>query len=148
MVCSGNTCRSPLAAVMLAARLDAGGVTSIAVASAGTSAWDGAPAAEGSYLVALERGLDLSHHRAQVLTRELVQQVDLILTMTGAQAHRATDLGGAGRTHLLTSYADPAGAAADVPDPYGEDVTAYRAVADRLDAVLAHVAARLATEWR
>jgi len=38
------------------------------VGSAGTGAWDGAPASEGAYLVGLERGLDLSGHRARLLT--------------------------------------------------------------------------------
>ena len=39
----------------------------VEVRSAGTGAWEGAPASEGSYLVALERGLDLSGHRARLL---------------------------------------------------------------------------------
>lgn len=147
VVCSGNTCRSPLAAVMLAAQLQHDGVPDVSVTSAGTSAWDGAPAAEGSYLVALERGLDLSHHRARVLTTELVRGADLILTMTNAQMHRAIDLGGGGRAHLLTSYADPSGAAADVADPFGADVATYRAVADQLDDLLRAAAQRIAAAW-
>ena len=49
LVCSGNTCRSPLAAAMLTARLQAEpDLHDITVSSAGTSAWDGSPASEGS----------------------------------------------------------------------------------------------------
>src|SRR6266704_5323123 len=87
LVCTGNICRSPLAAALLERALVERGIEGIAVASAGTGAWDGAPVSEGAYLVGLERGLDLSGHRARLLTRELVQAADLILTM--ARHHRA-----------------------------------------------------------
>ncbi len=86
-VCSGNTCRSPLAEAAFRRLLAAAGRTDIAVGSAGTGAYDGAPASEGAYLVALEAGLDLSGHRARLLTREMVAQADLILTM--AKGHLA-----------------------------------------------------------
>jgi protein-tyrosine-phosphatase len=64
LVCTGNTCRSPLAEVLLRARLKGHAtLETLTVESAGTAAWGGSPASEGSYLVALERGLDLSAHR-------------------------------------------------------------------------------------
>jgi protein-tyrosine-phosphatase len=61
-VCTGNICRSPLAASLLERALKERGLE-VEVTSAGTGAWDGAPASEGAYLVGLERGLDLSGHR-------------------------------------------------------------------------------------
>src|SRR5439155_1284583 len=82
-----NICRSPLAAALLQRALAQRGIDGLEVASAGTGAWDGAPVSEGAYLVGLERGLDLSAHRARLLTRELVDQADLILTM--ARHHRS-----------------------------------------------------------
>src|SRR2546426_10509174 len=85
-VCTGNICRSPLAASLLERALKERGLE-VAVSSAGTGAWDGTPASEGAYLVGLEQGLDLSGHRARLLTRDLVEQSDLILTM--ARHHRA-----------------------------------------------------------
>ena len=87
MVCTGNICRSPLAAALLERALAGRGSEGLAVSSAGTGAWDGAPVSEGAYLVGLERGLDLSGHRARLLTRELVESADLVLTM--ARHHRA-----------------------------------------------------------
>src|SRR5664279_2810787 len=94
MVCSGNTCRSPLAAVMLKAKLSAiPELAGFSVTSAGTSALAGAPASEGSYLIAIERGLDLSDHRSRLLTRDLVKSAELILTMTEPQAERVASLG-------------------------------------------------------
>src|SRR2546427_9733566 len=87
LVCTGNICRSPLAAALLERALVERGIEGIAVASAGTGAWDGAPVSEGAYLVGLERGLDLSRHRARLLTRELGDGADWILTV--ARHHRA-----------------------------------------------------------
>src|SRR5215211_6912606 len=86
-VCTGNTCRSPMAEALLREALASRGAEQITVSSAGTGAWDGAPASEGAYLVGLEHGLDLSGHRAQLLTRDAVKSADLILTMSGH--HRA-----------------------------------------------------------
>lgn len=144
LVCSGNTCRSPLAAAMLRAALEGEPLLGdVRVGSAGISAWDGAPASEGSYLVALERGLDLSTHRARMLTTELVREADLVLTMTTAHSHRVVDMGGAGKTHPLASWAGADGSHADIPDPFGGDVAVYRAVADRLAPLIGAVVARL-----
>ena len=81
LVCTGNTCRSALAEALLRRALEERGVTGVEVSSAGTGAWEGAPASEGAYLVGLESGLDLSGHRARLLTGEVVAESDLILTM-------------------------------------------------------------------
>lgn len=145
VVCSGNTCRSPLGAAILAdlAATDPA-MAGVQVASAGTSARAGAPASEGSYLVALERGLDLSAHRSRQVTTELVREADLILTMGAAHSRRVSELGGAGKVHLLTEFAGEDGS--DVPDPFGQDVSAYRETAERLERLMARVAARLRQE--
>jgi|CXWL01.1.fsa_nt_gi protein-tyrosine-phosphatase len=147
-VCTGNTCRSPLAEVLLRHRLAAHPtLASTVVTSAGTSAWRGAPASEGSYLVALERGLDLSAHRATPLTAELVRQADLILTMGQNHETAVLALGGTGKTHTVVEYS---GRGADMPrdvaDPIGGEVDDYRRTADMLDELLASVVARLARE--
>ena len=147
LVCSGNSCRSPLAAAMLAARLAQDPLfRDTSVMSAGTSAWDGSPDSEGSYLVALERGLDLGDHRARMLTPELVQQVDRILTMTEAQVQRVADLGGGNKTATITAYAGAVAGPRDVPDPFGGDVSGYRRAAEMLDALMDDVVARLRRE--
>ena len=59
------------------ARRDASdlGLTGIEVGSAGTAAWEGAPASDGALLVALEHHVDLSGHHARLLTRELLDKV-------------------------------------------------------------------------
>lgn len=129
---------------ILRAELARRGVAGVTVGSAGTGAWDGAPASEGTYLVGVERGLDFSGHRARALTRELVAGADLVLTMSRSHRQRVAELGGAERVHLLGEYAGLAGADAEVPDPYGGDLEEYRRTFDRLEAMLGAIAGRLA----
>src|SRR5256886_14530299 len=142
LVCTGNICRSPLGAALLQRALAGLGAEGIAVTSAGTGAWDGAPVSEGAYLVGLERGLDLSGHRARLLTRELVEEADLILTMARHHRARVDELGGEGRVFVLGEYA---GRGADeVSDPFGGDLEVYRDTCQELEALAAAVAERLA----
>ena len=142
-VCTGNICRSPLAASLLERALEERGLE-VKVTSAGTGAWDGAPASEGAYLVGLERGLDLSGHRARLLTRELVEGADLILTMARHHRARVDELGGEGRVFVLGEYA---GRGSDeVSDPFGGDLGVYRDTCQELEALSAAVADRLAAE--
>ena len=98
----------------------------VAVSSAGTGAWDGASVSEGAYLVGLENGLDLSNHSATLVTRELVQEADLILTMARHHRARVEELGGAGKTHVLGEYVGETGDEAEVGDPFGSDLEVYR----------------------
>ena len=146
-VCTGNTCRSPLAEALLRQALAARGASGqVRVGSAGTGAWDGAPASEGAYLVGLEHDLDLSAHRARTLTRELVAGSDLILTMSRHHADRVAELGGAGRVHLLGEFAGRAGARADVSDPFGGELDDYRTTFAELSELIDGVVAKVAAE--
>jgi protein arginine phosphatase len=142
-VCTGNICRSPLAASLLERALKERGID-VAVSSAGTGAWDGAPASEGAYLVGLERGLDLSGHRARLLTRELVERADLILTMARHHRARVDELGGEGRVFVLGEYAGQGGD--EVSDPFGGDLGVYRDTCQELESLTAAVADRLVAE--
>ncbi len=126
-VCTGNTCRSPMAETLLREALAAKGNTQVSVSSAGTGAWDGAPASEGAYLVALENGLDMSNHRARLLTREIVRDADLILVMSGHHLARVAELGGGHKVHLLGSYSGREPGRTEVSDPYGAEIDSYRA---------------------
>jgi protein-tyrosine-phosphatase len=145
LVCTGNICRSPLAASLLERALRERGLE-VTVASAGTGAWDGAPASEGAYLVGLERGLDLSGHRARLLTRELVEHADLVLTMARHHRARVDELGGEGKVFVLGEYAGREGDAVEVSDPFGGDLVVYRDTCQELDALVTAVAGRLAAE--
>ena len=142
-VCTGNICRSPLAASLLERALKERGLE-VKVTSAGTGAWDGAPASEGAYLVGLERGLDLSGHRARLLTRELVENADTILMMSPQHCARVDEL--AVRGACSCSASTRARRGDEVSDPFGGDLGGYRATYEELEALSAAVAERLAAE--
>ncbi|MBI3790550.1 MAG: low molecular weight protein arginine phosphatase [Gemmatimonadetes bacterium] len=132
-VCTGNTCRSPLAEALARAQITMRGVQGVTVSSAGTSAWGGASASDGSLLVGMEHGLDLSGHRARVLTRELVAASDLILAMGPHHVEAAESLGGEGKSFLLTEYATRGASRVPVSDPFGGDLEVYRVTLAELE---------------
>jgi protein arginine phosphatase len=146
LVCTGNICRSPLAEALVRRSLEERGVTDVTVLSAGTGAWDGAPASEGAYLVGLERGLDLSGHRARLLTRELVESADLILTMARHHRARVDELGGEGRVFVLGEYAGREGDEAEVSDPFGGNLDVYRHTCAEIETLASAVVERLVKE--
>lgn len=140
-LCTGNTCRSPLAAGLLSRVLAERKVEGVTVGSAGTDALEGAPVSEGSYLVGLERGIDLSAHRATALSHDLLAGTTLVLGMTSWHVRRAQSLDPAVPAHLLSSWAGAP--AEDVPDPFGGDISGYREMLDHLEPLVARVADRL-----
>ncbi len=143
-VCTGNTCRSPMAEELLRRALESRGLAGqVTVTSAGTGAWDGAPASEGAYLVGIEQGVDLSAHRARLLSRELVNSADLILVMSRHHAVRVAELGGADRVHILGEFAGKAG---EVTDPFGGELDDYRVTLAELRELVDGVVTRLAAE--
>jgi protein-tyrosine-phosphatase len=145
-VCTGNTCRSALAEGIARREAIERGLIDFEVSSAGTSAWNGAPASDGGLLVALERGVDLSGHRARQLTREIVQENDVILVMGPHHLERAEALGGEGKAHLLTHYAAHGSSDRAVSDPFGGDLEVYRATYEELEKEIKRVFDRIAAE--
>lgn len=130
-VCTGNTCRSPLAEGIARRLIAERSLSDVVVSSAGTSAWPDSPASDGSLLVALEHGLDIGEHRARQLSPELVAGADIILAMGPHHLERAEALGGSGRSHMLTAFAG--GEARAVSDPFGGDLDVYRATYRELE---------------
>ena len=146
-VCTGNTCRSPLAEVIAARRLEVGGA-SVQARSAGTDAWDGEPASVLAQQVAAEVGLDLTAHRARRVTREMLAGAALVLAMAPAHvdALRRLAPAAASRVHLLRDYAEGVGKGAAVIDPIGGDLGAYRRTLQELQALVEASVERFLTE--
>jgi protein-tyrosine-phosphatase len=145
-VCTGNSCRSAMAEAIARKLIVERGLTDVEATSAGTSAWDGAPASDGALLVGMERGLDLSVHRASPLTRDLVRDADLVLAMGPHHLERIEALGGSGKAYLLTDYASRGASTKAVNDPIGGELDVYRATADELDSEIRRVFDRILAE--
>jgi protein-tyrosine-phosphatase len=141
-VCTGNTCRSPLAEAIARAAIAERGLD-IVVSSAGTSAWDGAPASDGALLVGMERDLDLNGHRARLLSEALVRDADLILAMGAHHLERVEAMGASGRAYLLTEYGSRGAERRAISDPFGGDLDVYRETADELAREIARVLDRV-----
>ncbi len=142
-VCSGNTCRSPLAEALARQIAARRGIEDVEVSSAGTNAWDNAPATDEALLVGMERGLDLTDHRARKLTPAIVSEADLIFVMTPGHLEPVKQMGGRGKAHVIDEYASGA-ADQGISDPYGGDLETYRQTADTLEEELEKLFDRLA----
>ncbi len=124
-VCSGNTCRSPLAEAIARKLFREGTSEKIDVSSAGSTAVDGVPASPLAVEVAGKHSIDLSQHKARLLSRRFVESADLIIAMSWK--HRDTvgfiEPSALGHTYLLTDFCD--GESRDIPDPIGSSVEEY-----------------------
>ncbi len=125
-VCTGNTCRSPMAEGLMRALLKQRGIAATCV-SAGLSAV-GEPAADNAVTVMGEVGCDLTRHRSRALTREMVEAADHVVVMT--DLHR----------ELLQTAGVPADKITvpdgGVPDPFGGNAEVYRRTRDRLQEIV------------
>ena len=132
-VCTGNVCRSPMAAGFFYDKLVREKVDGrVRVRSAGTWALEGQPASAYALQVMNEHGLDISQHRGRNLTQEDVDGADLVLVMTRRHADIiARDMQpGDGKMYLLSEMA---GQAQDIEDPYGGSLHEYRRTAVELE---------------
>jgi protein-tyrosine-phosphatase len=135
-VCSANQCRSPMAEVLFKDLVrQRGEANEWRIESAGVWAYGAAPATENARRAMEERGLDLSTHRSQPATNELLSQFDWIIVMT--REHRETLLAQmpalAGKVLLLRELGGESG---DFADPVGGGIEVYRLAADEIQALL------------
>lgn len=113
VVCVGNICRSPMAEALLGDRLAQR--QGLKVASAGVGALVGHGADVTAQALMLERGVDISMHKARQLDGELLSGYDLVLVMEKRHieaVHRIAP-SSKGKVHLLGKWSD-----FEISDPY------------------------------
>ncbi len=130
-VCSGNICRSPLAAVMIKEKLKTEHIAAVIISS-GTLNINGQPAASNSKAVAVERGLDLSHHRSQGISKGFVDVCDYIVCMSPKHAERVIELSPNATVIRLWEYVDQD----EIKDPVGKPIEAFRTCGEIMDNAL------------
>lgn len=128
-VCTGNTCRSPMAegifrgylANILHCSVDELENIGYIIKSAGTAAFDDIPASQESVIVCRENGIDIGQHLSQLVDQELLDESDLIFTMTEDHYQQVImiDPGAEIKTEKLSSNCD-------IQDPVGLGVDVYR----------------------
>lgn len=144
-VCSGNTCRSPMAQAIAETmfRKAGSGLESIKVMSAGIAAVDGQPASANAIEAMREMGMDISRHRSRMLNGELVGQADLILTMTLQHKRYVLMMfpESYDKVFTLKEYADCG--SSDISDPFGGSLEDYRECADEIQQALSRLVQKL-----
>ncbi|MCL2225334.1 MAG: low molecular weight protein arginine phosphatase [Defluviitaleaceae bacterium] len=131
-VCTGNTCRSPMAAALAAAMFKREGLE-ISVSSAGVSAYGNSSASKNAVAAMELEMLDLSAHRSQLAAAELLQNAALVLTMTRAHLSHVKIACPAAKAFTLGEFA---GSTSEVSDPFGGNLDEYRTCAAQIKQLL------------
>ena len=128
-VCTGNTCRSPMAAALMNKLLADKGIADVVAESAGLAADAGAPASENAVIAASEAGVDLSHHRTRHVSGGMIGESSMVYALSPShkaalvraypQADKKIELLGEG-----------------ISDPFGSDIVTYRKCRDEILAAL------------
>ena len=135
IVCTGNTCRSPMAERLLTHALAVanGPLKKFRVVSAGVAAGSGSPASTNSVTAMKKVGLDISNHQSQPLTEKLMEEASAIFVMT--ETHRAIIQASfepvPGHVYLLREFM-PEGVDTEVADPFGGPLPLYEACRDEM----------------
>ena len=135
-VCTGNTCRSPMAENIFRAKVKSRGYKEVRVASAGLMCYEGDEMSENARLALKAMGIKAPRHRSRQFSLNMLEEYDLILTMTAR--HKAI-IGDYDNVFTLAEFSGES----DIPDPYGGDLNTYQMTAFELENALEKVINRL-----
>jgi protein-tyrosine phosphatase len=138
-VCTGNTCRSPMAeglfkmylAKKLVCPVDALDAMGYKISSAGLMDMSGAPASAGATVACLAKGVDIRNHASQPLSRSLVEANDYIFCMTEAHREQVRHLSPDADRKCLLLAKDT-----EIPDPIGQPQEQFNRCADLIEAAV------------
>jgi protein-tyrosine phosphatase len=130
IVCTGNICRSPLAAAVLSSTAKSRGMEGLEILSAGTEDYkEGEGADPTAMQIARQHGLDLSEHVARQVSPSDIEWADLIVVMDMHNACRLREMFSDGPERIVKPLMSFAGdIQMDVPDPYRQDYEQYKKV--------------------
>jgi len=123
-VCTGNTCRSPMAEAILRTELKKRKIRWWDVSSCGIKAAVGGTISANSVSALREIGIDVTNFKPRQLTQKLIENSVLVITMTEEQKQL---LDGCGNVLCIADFCGY-----DIPDPYGLDLSAYKIVCSAL----------------
>lgn len=141
-VCTGNTCRSPMAEVLTRAHARHRGLSGIRVRSAGTMAYEGSPASAGARTAVGELGLELDRHAARLLGEDELEWADLVLAMSPSHL-AAVEALGRDRCYAEVITAFAGDVSGGVRDPFGGSDDRYRDTCEQLERLVEAVLDRL-----
>lgn len=141
-VCTGNTCRSPMAAALLEDMAKNKGI-GLDVKSAGIYALDGQNATREAMEALKDNNINIEDHRASIVHRDLLNEADLILTM--GKSHKSELVSRFGdfdeKIYTLNEYAY--GVEKDIADPFGGNINIYRNTKEEIEKALEEIIGKL-----
>lgn len=122
-VCTGNTCRSPMAQGLFAQMLKEKRIDNVSTDSAGLSAFDGEAASENSIEAMSELGIDISAHRSKTVTRDLLNDTELIVCLSKGHYDVLRNFVNESKLKILGN---------GISDPYGMRLSEYIRTRDEI----------------
>ena len=130
-VCTGNTCRSPMAEYYAKEYIKEHNLNEIEVDSAGINAATGERASPEAVKVMQEEGIDITDHKSKMLMEADIEENDLVFTMTNSHKEVIRDMYGDENVHTLKNYIKSC-EDCDILDPYGYGIEKYRKTRDEI----------------